>query len=299
MNKSTNSSFADADYWDKIHKTAKVILNADCLLIGVGSGMSASCGLNYSDPALAQKWYPEYFAQGKKSIIEIMSDFWATSINDKNATAFWGFWAKHIYHIRYECEALPPYQHLFNIAKDRKYFICTTNVDCQLYKAGFDNSSVFAPQGNYAFFQCEKPCSQDIYDNEKMIKTMLENMVSPFDIRKEDIPHCPKCGKHLMPNLRCDHRFVEQPHIINQTPYVNYVTKVCEKKLVLLELGVGYNTPVIIRYPFEAITLKYPFATLIRVNLSDTDVSESIVNKSVCIQEDAGKVLSDLCNLLK
>ena len=132
-----------------------------------------------------------------------------------------------------------------------------------------------------------------------MIKTMVENMASPFEIRNEDIPHCPKCGKHLMPNLRCDHRFVEQPHIKNQAKYVEYVNNTFDKKLVLLELGVGYNTPIIIRYPFEAITLKHPHAILIRVNLSDTDVSESIVKKSVCIQKDVGTVLSDLYNLLK
>ena len=287
-----------AAYCDKIQQTSEVIKNADCFLIGVGSGLSASCGLNYSDPALAQKWYPEYFEQGKKSIIEIMSDFWATTINSKNAAAFWGFWAKHIYHIRYEPAALKSYLDLFNIVSSKDYFICTTNVDCQLNKAGFNEKSIFAPQGNYGFFQCEKPCSQDVYDNENMIKAMIENMVSPFEIRNEDIPLCPKCGKHLMPNLRCDHRFVEQPHIKNQTMYVEYVNNTLDKKLVLLELGVGYNTPVIIRYPFEAITLKHPHATLIRINLSDADVSESITKKSICIQEDSGKVLSDLFDQL-
>ena len=118
MSKSINSCSADVGsivtggYWDKIHQTAEKIKNSNCLLIGVGSGMSASSGLNYTDPALAQKWYPEYFAQGKKSIIEIMSGYWPTSISEKNAAAFWGFWAQHIYHIRYENEALPPYQNL-------------------------------------------------------------------------------------------------------------------------------------------------------------------------------------------
>ena len=311
MSKSINVCFADASsyadevnivtdsYSDKIHQAADSIKISDCLLIGVGSGMSASSGLNYADPTLAQKWYPEYFEQGKKSIIEIMSGFWPTTINKNNAAHFWGFWAKHIYHIRYEYDALPPYQNLFNIAKDKKHFISTTNVDCQLYKAGFDESSIFAPQGNYGFFQCVKPCSQEVYYNENMIHTMLKNMVSPFEIQATDIPCCPKCEKYLMPNLRCDHRFVEKPHIKNHTLYVNYINKAHDKNLVLLELGVGYNTPVIIRYPFEAITSKYPLATLIRVNLSDADVPENIVKKSVCIQEDIGKVLSDLYSLLK
>jgi NAD-dependent SIR2 family protein deacetylase len=293
MNKSTG------EYSDKISHTAESIQNADCLLIGVGAGMSASGGLNYTDPALAQKWYPEYFEQGKRSIIEIMSLYWPTSINKENAAAYWGFWARHIYHIRYESEALPPYLNLFKIIKGKNYYICTTNVDCQLNKAGFSKDDIFAPQGNYGFFQCEKPCSQDVYDNENMIKRMLENFISPFEIRNERIPLCPKCGSHLMPNLRCDNRYVGEPHMINQDMYINFVNNAHEKKLVLLELGVGYNTPVIIRYPFEAITLKYPYATLVRINTSDAGVSESIAKKSICIQEDIGKVLSDLCGQMK
>ena len=293
MKKSTNG------YWDKINHTAEAIKTSDYLLIGVGSGMSASGGLDYNDPSLAEKWYPEYFAQGKKSIIEIMSNYWPTSICNKNATAFWGFWAHHIYHIRYENGALPPYQNLFNIAKEKPHYICTTNVDNQLIKAGFNKSSVFAPQGDYALLQCEEPCSHDVYSNADMIKTMLNNMASPFEIQSENIPHCPKCGQYLMPNLRCDDRFIDDPHIANQEKYVDYVRNAQDKKIILLELGVGYNTPVIIRYPFEAITLKYPHATLIRVNASETDVSESIEKKSVYIMEDIGKVLSDLQGLMK
>lgn len=282
------------DYWDKIHRTADSIQNADCLLIGVGAGMSASGGLDYSDPVLAQKWYPEYFERGKNSIIEIMSGFWPTSINEKNAVAFWGFWAKHIYHIRYESEALPPYRDLFSIAKNKPHYICTTNVDCQLIKAGFNTSSIFAPQGDYAFFQCEKPCSQNIYANENMIKAMLENVTSPFEIRKEDIPRCPKCGNHLMPNLRCDSRFIEEPHVKNQNAYIDFINNARDKKLAMLELGVGFNTPTIIRYPFEAIAFKYSRATLIRINNSDISVYESNVKKSIYIQEDIGKALLDL-----
>ena len=283
-----------ADYWDRIQKTADYIANADVLLIGIGSGLTASGGLNYADPSLAEKWYLEYFEQGKKSIIEIMSDFWPNTIYEKNAIAFWGFWARHIWHIRYEPEALKPYLDLFSIAHSKKYFICSTNVDGQLEKAGFDKNFVFAPQGDYALFQCSKPCSQDVYENKTMITTMLENMISPFEINNADIPRCPKCGNYLMPNLRCDNTFVEKPHLINTVPYKNFIENSYNRKIVLLELGVGFNTPVIIRYPFEAIILKHPHANLIRINLTDAVVSNRIAEKSICIQEDIGKVLADI-----
>jgi NAD-dependent SIR2 family protein deacetylase len=287
-----------ADYWDDIQKSSECIANADVLLIGVGSGLTASGGLSYSDPVLAQKWYPDYFEQGQKSIIEIMSNFWPNTINEKKAVRFWGFWAKHIWHIRYEPQALKPYLDLFSIANRKEYFICSTNVDGQLEKAGFEKNKIFAPQGDYALFQCSKPCSQDVYDNNKMITTMLENMVSPFEICHDDIPFCQKCGNYLIPNLRCDDTFVETPHLINAVAYKNFIQTSNNKKIVLFELGVGYNTPVIIRYPFEAIALKYPNATLIRINVTDADVSKEIIEKSISIQEDIGKVLSDILNKL-
>ena len=284
------------DYWDSIQKTAECIANTSLLLIGVGSGLTASGGLNYADPSLAEKWYPEYFEQGKKSIIEIMSDFWPNTIHEKNAAAFWGFWARHIRHIRYEPDALKPYLDLFSIAHSKKYFICSTNVDGQLEKAGFDKSLIFAPQGDYALFQCSKPCSQDVYENKTMITTMLKNMISPFEINTADIPHCPKCGNYLIPNLRCDNTFVETPHITNVEAYKTFIQNAFENNILLLELGVGFNTPVIIRYPFETITLQYPHAKLIRVNIAKDTISERIIEKSIFIQEDIGKVLSDVLN---
>jgi NAD-dependent SIR2 family protein deacetylase len=283
-----------ADYWDNIQITAESIINADSLLLGVGAGLTASGGLNYTDPALAEKWYPEYFEKGKKSIIEIMSGFWPNTIHEKNASAFWGFWSRHIYHIRYEPAILKPYIDLFSIASKKDYFVCSTNVDGQLEKAGFDKNFIFAPQGDYALFQCSIPCSGDVYNNKEMVKTMIENMVSPFEIRFSDIPKCPKCGNYLIPNLRCDDTFIEIPHIKNFENYKTYIQNNYEKNMVLLELGVGFNTPVIIRYPFETITLQYPHAKLIRINISEDTISKKINKKSVFIQEDIGKVLSDI-----
>lgn len=288
MNASTKN------YWDKINRITQVLQTADCFLIGVGAGMSAAGGLNYADSALAQKWYPHYFERGKKTIVEIMSLYWVTTINESNAAHYWGFWANHINHIRYEPSALKPYADLYNIVKNKDYFICSTNVDGQLEKAGFDKNRIFAPQGDYALFQCAKPCSQDVYDNKEMIKTMLENMASPFEIRDVDIPRCPKCGYFLMPNLRCDDAFVETPHLINADPYSDFIKNSSDKKIVLLELGVGFNTPSIIKFPFEAITYKHPNATLIRINLTDVEVSERNKDKSISIQDDIGKVLDDV-----
>lgn len=279
---------------DEINFATEAIKNADRILIGIGSGISAAGGLSYTDPELAKRWYPEYFSLGKHSISEIMGDFWPTTISDKNAVAYWGFWAQHIHHIRYEAKALQPYQDLFDIVRDKDYFLCSTNVDGQLEKAGFDKRKIFAPQGDYALFQCEKPCSQDVYDNKAMIDTMLENMVSPLDISKQDIPHCPRCGRFLIPNLRCDFRFVGKPHMENLKAYQEFLDKSEDNKLVLLELGVGFNTPGIIRLPFERITAEYANANLIRVNFEDASVNPIIQNRSISIMEDIQQVLLNI-----
>ena len=132
-----------------------------------------------------------------------------------------------------------------------------------------------------------------------MITTMLENMASPFEIHFDDIPYCPRCGSYLMPNLRCDNTFVETPHIRNIDSYKTFIQNAFENNIVLLELGVGFNTPVIIRYPFETITLQYQYAKLIRVNIAENIVSEKINDKSIFIQEDIGKALSDIMNIMK
>lgn len=287
-NKSTN------EYWANIQTAARMIQTADRILVGVGSGMTAAGGLCYTDPDLTREWYPEYFSMGDKSIVEIMGRFWPTNINEQNALLFWGFWARHINHIRFEPGTLKPYQDLFQIIHDKEYFICSTNVDGQLEKAGFSSEKIFAPQGDYALLQCQKPCTQSVYQNEEIIKKMIDHMATPFEVRKEDIPRCPKCGRLLIPNLRCDHTFVEGIHIQNREAYETILKTSRSVKLVLLELGVGFNTPDIIRYPFDTVATRCPEATLIRVNRDDASAELGAELRTISILNDAGQVLADI-----
>ena len=279
-------------YSEKINDTIGLINKADKIVLGIGSGLSAAGGLCYTDPTLGQKWYPEYYSMGLKTITDIMGVYWWLS--NSEPVKYWGFWAQHIWHIRYEAEATKPYQDLYRFVGDKDYFICTTNVDSQTEKAGFAANRTLATQGNYCFFQCSTPCSDEVYHNEEMIKTMTQNMVSPFEIRAEDIPVCPLCGKPLIPNLRCDNRFVEKPHLFNLTDYEQYLLDCKDKYVVFLELGVGYNTPVIIRYPFERFTHAFKGACLIRVNNTCAEVPQNIESKSISLQEDLATVISDM-----
>jgi len=263
--------------------------------VGVGSGLSAAGGLNYADPALLKRWFSEYADQGFKTLLEVQGMFWWLS--QSKPENYWGYWARHIYHIRYETGVLKPYQDLFNLLKSKDYFICSTNADGQIKKAGFSKDRVFAPQGDYEFFQCSKHCSEDIYQNRIMVETMIKNMPSATEICSDDIPVCPRCGAGLVPNLRCDDTFVQTPHMKILPAFEKFIQDSAGKNTVLIELGVGYNTPGVIRYPFEKITQKQTEARLIRVNKAYADVPKEIEDKSISIQADLARALSDIATI--
>lgn len=283
-------------YWNKIKKANELIQSAEYILIGAGAGMSASGGLDYTDPELCKRWFPDYYEMGLHTISDIQA---AThGLTESSARTYWGYWANHIYHIRYETKLLQPYKTIMELIKDKNYYICTTNVDSQFEKAGVPKDKIFAPQGNYSLFQCSTPCSDEVFYNEKMIEKMRSNIQNK-QIRKEDIPRCPICNKLLMPNLRCDFRFVEKPHMKNSDDYQKFVDNAVKHNFVLVELGVGFNTPGIIRFPFENITSYGKNTRLIRINLSDASVPHIIGSKSIMIEENIQKVLLDLLKSAK
>lgn len=280
------------NYWDSIKRAKALLSDADAVLIGVGAGLSASGGLNYMDPKLAQKWFPYYYKKGYETLVDIQGNYWW--FHNSKPELYWGYWGKHIYHLRYEAPLLEPYKDLATLIDDKNYFVISTNVDGQLEKAGIPKDKIFAPQGDYAYFQCSKPCSKDIYYNEKMIKRMISNMPNEIEISTEDIPKCPRCNSPLIPNLRADHTFVEEPHLKNLKSYESFVENNKKKQLALLELGVGFNTPVIIRYPFEHMVASQLKTNLIRINLTQSDIPEKIKDKSIGFKVDIGKTIKDL-----
>ena len=288
------------NYWDNIRHATELMQSAEYFIVGIGSGMTAAGGLCYTDPKLAQKWYPEYFALGKKSIVDIMSNFWPPALSKKNVTTFWGFWAKHIYHIRYEADVLQPYTDLFTLLKNKRYFICSTNVDGQLEKAGFAPEDIFAPQGDYALFQCQRPCSRSVCNNRNQIGIMLENMINGTEISSSDIPYCPSCGRFMIPHLRCDVNFIETFRTQqNAVRYGKYIKKTVEKRCVFLELGVGFNTPSIIRFPFEKLALANDNASLVRVNITHGTVPAQLTKKCIVIAADICGVLNDIIAVIE
>lgn len=280
-------------YEDKINDVVKKIEDADAIVIGIGAGMTASGGINYIDQKTVKELFPEYYNLGFKSIMEIQSAFW--KLSEENKLSYWGYWSRHIDKIRYKTELLAPYKNLVKIISNKNYFICTTNADGQTQKSGFDKDKIFAPQGNYDVFQCIVPCSRDeVYSNESMVKDMVASINENNQIDEKFIPKCPKCGNYLIPNLRCDDKFVENPHMYNLDQYRNFIMNNIDKNIVFIELGVGFNSPGIIRFPFEQLTYSSQNATLIRINKGMAMVPKEIESKSICIDDDINEVLTQI-----
>jgi len=281
------------DYSARIDSAASALAESDHILIGAGAGLSAAAGLNYQDPRVFQDWYPQFAELGYRTIWDAITHHWRP--NDTNRRQFWAFWATHIQRIRYDAGPSKLYLDLQRLVRDKSHFVIITNVDGQFKKAGFDLHCMFTPQGDYGKFQCAKPCRNILYDNLEMVQRMLANLDnSKLRVREEDIPRCPYCAGYLERNLRRDDHFVEEPHMEKQHDYADFVNCSTGGKLVLLELGVGFNTPSIIRWPFERITARHPHAALIRINLDDVRVPGEIAAKSIALQQDIAQVMQAL-----
>jgi len=268
-------------------------LAADAIVNAANSRQLGCFGLNYQDPELFRQWYPQFARLGLNNIWEAIVAHWAP--NDQNRRRFWAFWAHHIQMIRFDAPPGAPYFQLARLVAGKPHFVITTNVDAQFAKAGFSPSVVFAPQGDYGKFQCATPCNHTLHDNRDLVRSLIANTdAANVLVCDSGIPRCPARGDYLERNLRRDGRFEESPHMERQPAYVEFVNRSFTGRLVLLELGAGFNTPGIIRWPFERIAQEHPSARLVRVNLQDARVPGSIADRSLAFPEDLARVLGDL-----
>ena len=206
----------------------------------------------------------------------------------------WAYWSRFIWCNRYVDIDNGTYKMLYDLVSGKDYFVITTNVDHQFQKAGFDKERLFYTQGDYGLFQCSKPCHQKTYDNEKIVKDMLE-FQTDMKIPSNLLPKCPRCGRPMTQNLRCDNTFVEDTGWKKASArYNDFLNKHKNTNMIFLELGVGYNTPGIIKYPFWQMTHKNPNATYICLNYGEAFVPDDIKDRSICIDGDIKEILSEL-----
>lgn len=278
---------------EKIEKIIELIKNSDCILIGAGAGLSAAGGINYSDQKFFKEHYPMYYKKGIRTIGEAEGHFWKQ--NDRNLQEYWAFWSIHLNDLYYQIDTLEIYKDLYDIIKDKDYFVYTTNADEQFDKAGFSKDRFYYCQGSFKYFQCSNKCTDDVYDNKEIIENILKNMdYDTLKARMCDIPHCPKCGSLMTMNLRIDDLFAEYVNYITKPLYIKWLKEHKNKKLLLLELGVGFNTPILIKYPFENMTYQYPDCFLVRINYDGDETSDEIKKKSIVLQADLLKTIKTI-----
>lgn len=268
-----------------LNNIKELINKSECILIGAGSGLSTASGIDYAG---------EDFRKEFKSFIEKykFTDLYTSSFYDFNSQEeYWAYWAKHIKFANTGREGTKLYKDIFNLIKDKEYFVITTNVDDQFYKTGFDKEKIFRVQGSYSFNQCSKGCHNKLYSNVELVDEMIKSIDGDLKIDSKLVPTCPVCGENMEPNLRKDGYFVQDELWYKQNnKYERFLNENKNKKVLLLEFGVGFNTPGIIRFPFEQMTSQNKNWTLVRFN-KDTRNFYDLEDRFIKIQEDINEII--------
>lgn len=270
--------------YDKISRLKQELETADSVVIGAGAGLSASAGFIYTGERF-QKYFGDFIEKYG------FRDMYSGGFHPFDSLEeHWAYWSRYIYINRYMDPPKPVYHDLFELVQDKDYFVLTTNVDHCFQKAGFDKHRLFYTQGDYGLWQCSRSCHQKTYDNEDVIRKMLAEQ-KDMKIPAELVPHCPVCGAPMSMNLRADDTFVEDDgwHLAARR-YEDFLRRHEGEHILFLELGVGGNTPGIIKYPFWKMTAKNPKAVYACVNLGAAWAPREIADRSICIDGDIGEV---------
>ena len=273
---------------EPMERLKAALRDCDAVVVGAGAGLSTAAGFTYSGER-----FEEYFSDFEKEygFHDMYSGgFYPFATPEEH----WAYWSRYIYINRYMDAPKLVYDDLLKLVRDKDYFAITTNVDHCFQKIGFDKKRLFYTQGDYGLFQCSEPCCQETFDNEIVILEMVkrqENMKIPTEL----LPVCPHCGKPLTMNLRSDDKFVEDGgwHRAAER-YENFLRTRQGQKILFLELGVGFNTPVIIKYPFWQMTAKNPNATYACINQGQAMCPREIQRQAICINADIGSILQGL-----
>ena len=276
------------NYSEQINKLQEVLKSADAVVVGAGAGLSTSAGFVYNGER-----FKKYFSDFEDKY----------GFHDMYAGAFcrydtpeehWAYWSRFITVNRYTDAPKRVSEKIFKLVKDKDYFVITTNVDHCFQKTGFDKKRLFYTQGDYGLFQCSEPCCQETFENEEIVRKMIEQQ-KDMHIPSELLPVCPHCGKPMTMNLRSDNRFVQDEGWYKAAErYENFLRTRKNLRMLFLELGVGYNTPGIIKYPFWQMTAQNPKAVYACINYNEAACPKEIADRSILINADAGEAIGVL-----
>ena len=276
------------DFSEMLERLKNALDQADAVVVGAGAGLSTSAGFTYSGTRFEQ-YFSDFAAKYGFSDM-YTGGFFPYPTKEE----FWAYWSRYIWVNRYMDAPKPVYENLLKLVRGKDYFVITTNVDHCFQKAGFDKKRLFYTQGDYGLFQCSEPCCQETWDNEAIVREIVDRQ-KDMRVPTELIPVCPHCGKPLTMNLRSDDKFVEDEgwHAAAER-YENFLRTREGQKILFLELGVGYNTPGIIKYPFWRMTAKNPNAVYACVNQGEALGPKEIAAQSIYMNCDIAQALEAL-----
>lgn len=289
--------FQKTPYEEQIMQAANIIKEADYVLMGAGAGLSTAAGAVYGG-IWFQKNFKEF--QERYGNGPYMQDMYSAGFYPyPDEESFWGYWSKQAALGGIDLDVTPLYKDILKLLKDKKTFCLSTNADGQFQKAGYKEDQIFCTQGDYFHIQCEKACHQRTYNAVKLFKQMNQAR-KDCKIPTYMVPKCPVCGGPMTMNLRCDQYFVQDEAWYQaEERFGNFLNEALKskKKVLLLELGVGFNTPTIIRFPFEKLVKENKQVNLIRLNLNEAVIPESIEKRAVGINQDIKETIKDLLAL--
>lgn len=277
------------DFEERIALAKKKFAEAGAVVVGAGAGLSAAAGLDYSGPEFKREFADYIRKYGFPDLYS--SSFYEFPTEEER----WARWARHIDYIRFRPQAMPLYKDLYDLVKDKNYFVITTNVDAQFRKAGFNPGKIFEVQGDYGMMQCALGCHPKLYSDKETVERILKHS-HDMTVPPEYLPVCPVCGGNMDVHVRKNGFFV-QDEAWNKAAgrYEGFITRYAEnRRVVLLELGIGYNTPAIIRFPFERITYRNPEATLVRLNAEYPAGPAETAARTISFTEDMNEVIGKL-----
>lgn len=287
----------------QIEKLKTELKTADAVIIGAGAGLSTSAGFVYNGERFKQYFSDFEIKYGFNNMYS--GGFYPYNTMEE----YWAYWSRYIYINRYMSAPKPVYNNLYELVKDKDYFVLTTNVDHCFQKTGFDKHRLFYTQGDYGLFQCSQPCHMATYENYNIVRKMVEaqgyvidendrlllpkGITPKMTVPTKLVPYCPKCGKPMSMNLRSDNTFVEDEgwHRASER-YTDFLRRHKNIKVLFLEIAVGFNTPTIIKYNFWHMTYELKNAVYACLNYGEAYAPDEIKKKSICINGDIGEILS-------
>ncbi|MEK8026852.1 hypothetical protein [Pseudaquabacterium rugosum] len=267
--------------------------DAEAVLIAAGAGMSAAAGLDYGDRRRFAELFPALLPLGLRARYELIGR------TDLPEALFWPFWARHVADICFGPRDDPPYRDLQALTRQHDRFVLTSNVDSLFERNGFDAGHIHTPQGDYRLMQCARACTPQVWPSEPQLRRVLAATDAQTQrlVDRSALPRCPVCSGPVFLNVRIDGYFIEQPHAESGQRLARWLADQQARRLLILEIGAGFNTPSVIRWPCEGLAARRPNTKLARLNLTHSALQSPLGERGLSITGDAGEVLARLVGL--